>query len=138
MQNTKQYTDGEKMYFSESAMITNDIVDVLYGLCATPEDKAKLSKMGFVKNSYENQAGALSFAERKVNFTSIEKSMNFYEEDVVIKLSGEINKMKEDYLDKVENTIKAKDWESLATIKPKSDGDISKIYSENMKAVFEV
>lgn len=36
---------NEVAYFAESQYITNEIVDILYSLCETPEDKAKLVRL---------------------------------------------------------------------------------------------
>lgn len=132
------HTLGEVAYFSESAYITNDVVEALYELAETPEDKEKLSRLGFVKNAFEATAGTLSFAERKVNFTSIEKSLSFYEDDLSGSLSDEINTEKERYLGEVEAKITAKDWLGLALIAPAFSGRLSKLYADTMKNLFEV
>lgn len=132
------HTNGEKMYFAESALITNDVVEALYNLCEGPEDKAKLAKLGFVKNSFEETAGVLSFAERKVNFSSMERSLNFYEDQLSGSLSDEINKEKEAYISEMTVAVEEKNWSILALLAPAFAGRLSKLYAENMKSVFEI
>lgn len=132
------HTPGEVAYFSESALITNEVIEALYELAESPEDVAKLQRLGFVKNMYEEKAGVLTFAERKVNFTSIEKTLSFYEESLSSDLSNEINSEKDRYLGELEKKVEAKDWIGIALLAPAFGGRLSKIYADAMKQSFEV
>ena len=71
----------DAQYFAESHYITNAVIDDLVALCETDEDRQKLKELGFVRNAYEDKAGGmLSFAERKVNLASIERTFSTIEE----------------------------------------------------------
>lgn len=49
--------DWRAAYFAESALIDNETVSDLYELAETAEDKAKLKRLGFVVNGFEDAAG---------------------------------------------------------------------------------
>ncbi len=49
--------DWRAVYFAESALIDNETVSALYELAETAEDKAKLKRLGFVVNGFEDAAG---------------------------------------------------------------------------------
>lgn len=135
---THTNVENDVRYFAESAYITNDVVEALYALCETPEDKQKLVRLGFVKNDFEERAGSLTFSERKINFSSIEKSLDFSEEDLSTQLTTQIEEKKQEYLKEVEKTITAKDWIGLAVLLPTFGGRLSKSYADTMGNLFEV
>lgn len=124
-------------YFAESAYITNDVVDALLELCETEEDKRKLKALGFSRNPYEDTAGVLSFAERKVNLSSIERTFNSFEDSFLVQVKETAERKKKEYLAKVRKIIEDKDFEALATLRPDMGGEIAKQYADAMKQLFE-
>jgi SPP1 gp7 family putative phage head morphogenesis protein len=124
-------------YFAESAYITNDVVDALLELCETEEDKRKLKALGFSRNPYEDTAGVLSFAERKVNLSSIERTFSSVEDSFLDQVRKTAEAEKKKYLAKVEAIIAKKDFEKLATVSPDFSGEIAKQYADTMKQLFE-
>lgn len=124
-------------YFAESAYITNEIVDELVSLCETDEDKAKLKALGFVRNPYEDAAGVLSFAERKVNLSSIERTFNSFEESFLVQVKDTAQKKNAEYIAKVKAAVESSDFETLATLRPDLQGELAKQYSDAMKQLFE-
>lgn len=124
-------------YFAESAYITNDVVDALIALCETDDDKQKLKELGFVKNAYEDKAGNLSFAERKVNLVSIEKTFSTLEESFLADVEWIMGRKQKEYVEKLKKAVEERDFATLATLKPELDGEIAKKYADNMKQLFE-
>lgn len=132
------HTHNEVAYFAESALITNDVIEGILALCETPEDQQKLARMGFVKNAFESKAGSLTFSERKINLTSIEKSLAFAEDELTGQLTTQIEAQKQEYLTRMKSTIEAKDWIGLALLVPTFGGKLSKSYADTMSNLFEV
>ena len=130
-------TPNVAAYFAESAYITNDVVEGLLALAATDEDKQKLKALGFTKNPYEETAGVLSFAERKVNLSSIERTFAAVEDDFLNQVRKTADAEKKKYLAKIEAIIASKDFAKLATVAPEFGGEIAKQYADTMKQLFE-
>lgn len=124
-------------YFAESAYITNDVIDALLELCETEEDKRKLKALGFSRNAYEEIAGVLSFAERKVNLSSIERTFNSVEDSFLVQVKKTAAEKKAAYIEELKAAVEAKDFEKLALLRPDMGGEVAKQYADTMKQLFE-
>ncbi len=133
-----ELSENVSLYFAESAYITNDVIDALYAMCESDEDRQKVKAFWFIRNPYEDTAGLLTFAERKINLVNIERTFNQTEESFLAEVKKVTNQKKDEYMKKIEKSIMDKDFESLASLKPNIWWDIAKIYADNMKTVFEV
>mgnify|MGYP002141662617 CR=1 FL=1 len=131
-------SDDVSQYFAESAYITNDVIDALYAMCASDEDRQKLKTFWFIRNPYEETAGLLTFAERKINLVNIERTFNQMDESFLAEVKKVTNQKKEEYLKMMERSIIDKDFEAIGSIRPDMGGDVAKLYAENMKTIFEV
>jgi hypothetical protein len=58
-------------YFAESKSITNAVIEELYSRAFSQEDRDILISLGFIRNQYEEVAGFLTFAERKINLARL-------------------------------------------------------------------
>ena len=128
---------GALAYFAESALITNALIDDLYALCETDADRAKAKALGFVKNAYEDKSGALTFAERKVNLASVERTFASMDETFLAQVRALVGEKRKAYLAKVEEAVKAKDYAALAKLAPALEGEVAKKYADAMKTLFE-
>lgn len=124
-------------YFRESFQITNAVIDELYARALTPDDRRALVRLGFVRNDFENVAGGLSFAERKVNISLLEKTLNFSEDNIEREALALIKKKKKAFLEKVSELLDAGKIEDAVQMEISFGGELSKIYAGEMRTAFE-
>lgn len=125
------------LYFKESFAITNEIIDELWKIAETESEKQELKKLWLIKNKYEETAGALTFAERKVNLESIDKSFNTLEDQFMKDVKNLTDKEKKVFLAKVKKAVDSKDYATLQKLELKFSGKLAKLYSNVMKNFFE-
>lgn len=126
------------LYFKESFAVTNEIIDELWKIAETDQEKQELKKLWFIKNRYEETAWALTFAERKVNLESIDKSFNTLEDQFMKDVKNLTDKEKKVFLAKIKKALDSKDYEALQKIEMKFSGKLAKLYSNVMKNFFEI
>lgn len=126
------------VYFKESYAVDNEVIEKLWNLAETEEEKAELKKLGFIRNSYESKAGRLTFAERKVNLESIEKSFDTLEKRFIKEIDDINLKAKKEFLAAMKVALKEKDYKGLAKLKYGTNGKLSKPYAAMMKNFFEI
>lgn len=125
-------------YFKESYLITNKEIQDLWNFAKTEKQKLALKKLGFVRNKYEEKAGKLTFAERKVNFTSIERSFDALEERFLSEANKITQKEKKAFLADMKKLVKSKDYAGISKLKMTYDGALAKSYSNVMKDFFDI
>ena len=128
---------NRQAYFAESSYIDNELIDQLLALCESEADKQALKRMGFVKNPYEQAAGVLTMAERKVNLLSIERSFSIMEEGFLNEVKDLTEKQKQAYLKTLRKAIEEKDYATLAKMRPPQNWGVAKKYADAMKQMFE-
>ena len=109
--------EATAQYFKESAAITNEEIAALWELAETEEEKAELKRLGFIRNSYEAKAGKLTFAERKVNLESIEKSFDLLEARFMKEITQINDKAKKEFMLQFKKALETKDFSALNKIK---------------------
>jgi len=101
---------SDKQYIEASMLIDNSIIDQLYTLALTEQDKTKLKQLGFVRNAYDYP---LTFAERKINLTNIEKTFNQVEQYLMDEIEQAVQEARAPYIAKIKKLIKDKKYEEL-------------------------
>ena len=132
--------DKEMREFSEiTGMIDNRFIVNLQNEIRSPEDRAVLKKKGFKLNEFESEAfRPLTFAERKVNFTSIQRSLDTFEAILQAKVEEITTKQKNDLLKQVDKAVKNNDIKGIGLISVKYKGELSQAITEVQKEMFEI
>lgn len=129
--------DRDFMGFSE--LVDNKLIIQLQNEVPSLEDKARLKKKGLRFNDYEKSAfRALTFAERKVNFTSLNRSMETFSDILQKKLTDITNKQKEDLLKQVKKAVDNNDIKAIGIIKAKYKTELSNALTDVQKEMFEI
>lgn len=131
-------TMSDEHYFKEvSALVDNQLIIKLQSE-VTPEDIEALKKKGFRFNEFEDNASRpMTFAERKVNWNGLQKTMQDFEEKLNAKLDEITQRQKADLLIQVKNAVEKNDVAALGSISAKYKGELSQAISEVQKEVFE-
>ena len=128
--------DPDFMSFSE--IVDNKFISDLQNEL-THADKQELKKKGLRFNDFEKEAGRpLTFAERKVNFSSIQRSMEVYEEKIDREAGAIFEKQKEKLLKDLKRAIDKNDTKGISTLKVSYKNEMAKTLTETQKEMFEV
>jgi len=131
------FDDAEFMEVSKR--VNNQFILGLQNECRTAEDKARMRHVGFKFNDYESQSPRImTFAERKVNFTSLQRSMSTFESILEEKLADITKRQKEDLLQQVKRAVEANDIKAVGKIKAKYTGEMSQALTDVQKELFEI
>lgn len=104
----------------------------------SPEEMEELKKKGLRFNDYEGKAfRPLTFAERKVNFSLIKKTMEKYEKDLDKALKEIEKKQKEDLVNQIKRAVENDDAKALGTIKLKYNNQVGQVVNDIQKEAFE-
>jgi len=125
-------------YFKESYLITNKEIKDLWDSAKTEKQKLALKKLGFVRNKYEEKAGKLTFAERKVNFTSIERSFDSLEALFIKEATKLTEKEKKVFMADMTKLVKEKKYSEISKLKMTYKGALAKAYWNVMKDFFDI
>lgn len=128
----------DKEFMELCNLFDNDMILRLQAEVA-PEFAQDVKKKSLKYNEYEYEAfRPLTFAERKVNFSAIKRSMD----KVGGKLSGAaaktFAKIKNDLVDQIDTAIRVNDVDMIANIKAKYLDELSQHLTDAQKDVFEV
>ncbi len=94
---------------------------------------------GFKFNDYEKKAPRpLTFTERKVNFTSLKRSMDTFDQILSEKVEEITAKQKEDLLNQVKKAVENNDIRAVGTIKAKYTNELSQALTDAQKELFEI
>lgn len=127
-------------YFNEiSSLVDNRFITNIQNECRTAEDLAVLKKKWFKFNEYESKSyRPLTFAERKVNFSSISNSMETYTQILEEKLNEIWQKIWDDLLLQIKKAVENNDIKALWEIKAKYKSELSQTITDIQKEMFEI
>lgn len=131
-------------YFDEnfiaiSQKFNNKFIIELQNECRSADDYARLKAKGFKFNEYEGESPRpLTFAERKVNFTSLKRSMATFEQTLKDKIDEITAKQKADILAQIKKAVDSNDIAAVGEIKAKYTGDLSQALTDVQKEMFEI
>lgn len=126
-------------YRAISQMFDNRFIISLQNEAENGDSYADLKKKWFKANDYEKLAfRPLTFAERKVNFVSLKKSLDTFETILDEKLNEITAEMKEDLLKQVKKAVEENDIAAVWQISAKYTGKLSSALTEVQKEMFEI
>lgn len=135
----KWFSDENDDYRTLSKTIDNSFIINLQNEIQDQDNTFLLKKKGFKFNEFETVAKrALTFAERKVNFSSIQRSMDSYWKILDEKLNDVWWKTKEDLINQIKVAIENNDIKALWEIKAKYKSELSQIVTDIQKEMFEI
>lgn len=144
----KSYSDGstyehkmpmfaDPKYMALSAMVDNKMVLQLQGSIER-SDLPSIRARGFQFNDYEDSAWrGLTFAERKVNLSSLEKAIEKSKKDLEKQLGATTAKMSEDLLSQVKKAVDNNDIKAVGQIKAKYTGEVASALTDVQKQMFD-
>lgn len=119
--------------------IDNRFVIRLLNSAKTKEDVTALKAMGFKVNDFESSAWRpLTFAERKVNFTSLKKAIEKNSTQLQSSLEEINSQQKEDLLNQVKRAVEQSDLSKVGAIKAKYTGDLKAAIGDVQTQMFEI
>lgn len=129
----------QRAYMEYSALVDNAMVIAIQNQAATPEDRERLKKKGLTLNEYESESPRpLTFAERKVNFKSIQRALDSFNEQLKAHIGEITGRQREDLLNQVRRAVENDNLEALSTMSLKYTGDLSSIITNTQKELFEI
>jgi hypothetical protein len=129
----------DEEYLSLSARFNNKFILQLQNECVDGDNYAKLKKHGFKFNEYEKESPrVMTFAERKVNFTSLKRAMETYNQKLEDKMKEITDKQKADLLDQVKAAVESNDIAAIGKIKAKYTNELAAALTEVQKELFEI
>lgn len=121
-----------------SGLVNNHSVAQLQD-SVSASDAETLKKKGFRLNDYERFAPrVMTFAERKVNFTSIKKAMDKQGGIISDKYTVITEKQKADILKQVEEAVKNNDVKALGKLKAEYRGEFADAVDEVRHEMFDI
>lgn len=135
--NAQLFVDRD--FLGLSRMFNNKFITELQNECRTAEDYARTKQKGFRFNDYEKESPrVMTFAERKVNFVSLKRSMSTFEDQLSASVDETIMKIKDDLLLQVKKAVEENDIAAIGTIKAKYTGELSQALTDVQKEMFEI
>ncbi len=135
--NEELFTDED--FLKISKQVNNKFIVDLQNECREGQDYATLKAKGFKFNDYEKKAPRpLTFTERKVNFTSLKRSMDTFDQILSEKVGEITAKQKEDLLNQVKKAVENNDIRAVGTIKAKYTNELSQALTDVQKELFEI
>lgn len=130
----------EDMYYNEiSWLIDNKIILDLQKQAYSQEDNVELKKKWFQFNEYEKiSPRPLTFAERKVNFTSLNRSMGTFESVLEEQIEDSIKEIKSDLVKQVKTAVKNNDIKAIWILKARHTWKLAGALTEVQKEMFEI
>lgn len=130
---------SDEFFTNMSQAFSNDRVSTLIRGAKTEEGRQTIRRLGFRFNDFEaNAPRPLTFAEKKVNFTSLIGAMDSYTNLLEGKIEELTAKQKEDLLKQVAAAVEADDIKAIGAIKAKYTGDLARELENVMKDIFEI
>lgn len=129
----------DEEYRAISQMFDNRFIISLQNEAENGDSYADLKKKWFKANDYEKIAfRPLTFAERKVNFVSLNKSLDTFENILDEKLTEITNEMKTDLLKQVKKAVEENNIAAVWKISAKYTWKLSSALTEVQKEMFEI
>jgi hypothetical protein len=135
--------EGDESEFSDylnlAKHVNNKFIIGLQNECGTSEEYQELKKKGYRLNDYEKKAWRpMTFAERKVNFNSLDKTMKQAKGSLKKSVDDITRKQKEDLIKQIKKAVDNNDPESLGNISIKYKGELAQAITDLQKDMFEV
>lgn len=129
----------DEEYRNVSQMFDNRFIIQLQNETSDGDAYAELKKKWFKANEYERLASRpLTFAERKVNFLSLQKSLDSFETILDEKMNEITVEMKADLLKQVKKAVEENDIKAVWKITAKYTWKLSSALTEVQKEMFEI
>ncbi len=129
----------DQEYFDLSKIINNKHIVKLQAEARDGENYASLKAKWFKFNDFEKEAfRPLTFAERKVNFTGLKRSLDSFESQLDESLDPLISQIKADLLEKVKKAVESNDIKALGEITASMTGDLAQVVTDIQKEMFEI
>lgn len=126
-------------YRNISQMFDNKFIIQLQNETADGENYAEVKKKWLKINEYESRASRpLTFAERKVNFDSLNRSIDTFQKILEEKVAEITIEMKTDLLAQVKRAVESNDIKAVGQINAKYSGKLSSALSDVQKEMFEI
>lgn len=126
-------------YWNISQMFDNRFIISLQNEASDGDQYADIKKKWFKVNEFEKIAPRpLTFAERKVNFVSLKKSVDSFEQILDEKFAEITTEMKEDLLKQVKDAVENNDIKAVWQISAKYTWKLSAALTEVQKEMFEI
>jgi len=121
------------------SLINNRHILALQNEAREQHDFAEIKSKGWKFNDYEKDAWRpMTFAERKVNFLSIKRSVDTFEQMLEEKLNTLAQAQKDDLLKQIKVAVENNDIAAIGKVKAKYTGDISQLLTDIQKEMFEI
>lgn len=129
----------DEEYLSMSSMFNNSFIIKLQNECSDAESYAKLKNKWFKFNEYEKESPRpLTFAEKKVNFTSLKRAMDTFNATLEESVNNITSQQKADLLEQIKKAVEANDIAAVWQIKAKRTGELSQALTDVQKELFEI
>lgn len=126
-------------YFNISKLINNKHIVKLQNETRDNEWIASLKAKWFKFNEFEKDSWRpLTFAERKVNFTSLKRSLETFETQLDESLDPVIATMKQDLLEKIKLAVEKNDIAAIWTIEASMTSELAQLLTDIQKEMFEI
>lgn len=124
---------AKSAYFAESKNITNAVIEELYSRAFSQDDRDLLISLGFIRNAYEDEAGFLTFAERKVNLVRLAYLFGKLESQFTADLRNLTDASIARLVEQSRMIVEAERYEELMGLSAQMSGRVSALYAETMK-----
>lgn len=129
----------DEQYQKYSGIVDNKMILRLQAEVVSDSDRAALRRKGYLFNDFEDKAfRPMTFAERKVNFTSLQKAVEKFGKTLAGQTEESVAKMKADLLEQVRKAVDGNDIAAVGKIKAKFTGEIAGALTTVQKEMFEV
>lgn len=126
-------------YFAIGSLINNKHILSLQNEAREAHDFAEIKSKGWKLNEYEKDAWRpMTFAERKVNFLSLKRSVDTFEQMLDEKLNELATSQKEDLLKQIKTAVENNDIAAIGKIKAKYTSDMAQLLTDIQKEMFEI
>jgi len=126
-------------YHNLSSKIDNKMILSLQNEVTNLDQKARLKKKGFKFNEFEkNAVRPLTFAERKVNFTSLKRSMDSFGDLLEKQLTDITKKQRDDILKQLKSAVDKNDVKAIGKLKIKFKTELAAALTNVQKEMFEI
>ena len=125
-------------YFAESKSITNAVIEELYSRAFSQEDRDILISLGFIRNQYEEVAGFLTFAERKINLARLAYLFGKLESQFTSDLRNLTDAGIARLVEQATKIVENQTYEELMGISSRLNWEVASLYADTMKGSFDM
>lgn len=130
---------SDEIWMQASQAMNNKFITKLQNEIDDKKKTEILKSQGFKFNEFEKKSPRpLTFAERKVNFTSIKRAMDSFGDIIKEEIDIITAKQKEDLLKQIQSAVEKNDVKAIGEIKAKHTGELSRALTNTQKEMFEI